>query len=405
MVKKLRIKLLAITMGTLFAVLACIIGITALLSYEHIVVNADDVLVILGENKGIFPSHDSDVTSKDPYQGKEIPYESRYFYAYFKNDLITELNTEHVNRIPRYQAQEMGEAIYESKRYQGFLDDYRYLRVDEGEGVRIIFLDCTRQLNNFNMFTMQISIVSLVGYIIVFIIAYFVSFNTIKPFLLNEEKQKRFISDAGHELKTPITIVNADLEILKMTMENNEWINDIALQNKRISSLTNDLITLSKSEEYEAKENFIEFSLSDLVEDNLKSFESLISLNKKNLIKEIEPLITLKSDEKRVLSIFNILIDNAIKYSDDNGTIKVRLQKVKKKAILTVFNTCEYISKDSIDRLFDRFYRNDDSRNNNINGFGLGLSIAQANANVIKAKISASTYNEKSLKIIVTFNL
>lgn len=231
----------------------------------------------------------------------------------------------------------------------------------------------------------------------------FVSSRIVKPFSENYEKQKRFITDAGHELKTPLTIIDADTEVLEMDFGENEWITDIQTQTKRMADLTNNLILLSRMEEERKKELMIEFPLSDVVEETVGTFQSLIKTQNKTLNSDIKPFIVMRGDEKAIRQLVTILLDNAVKYSDEEGRIEVSLEKQKNRIRFSVFNTTEIISREHLEHLFDRFYRTDSSRNSQTGGYGLGLSIAAATVNAHKGKIVALTEDEKSLLIVVTF--
>ena len=141
-------------------------------------------------------------------------------------------------------------------------------------GVRIIFLDCGRQIDSFQNLVITAVIVSLTGLFSVLILMIYLSARIVKPFSDNYEKQKRFITDAGHELKTPLTIIDADTEVLEMDFGENEWLKDIRSQTKRLADLTNAMIFLSRMEEGMKNEIAAEFSLSDMAEDMVSAFQA-----------------------------------------------------------------------------------------------------------------------------------
>ena len=245
--------------------------------------------------------------------------------------------------------------------------------------------------------------VSGVGLLSVFILMLGLSARIVKPFSDNYEKQKRFITDAGHELKTPLTIIDADAEILEMDFGENEWLQDIQAQTSRLADLTNALVMLSRMEEGMSRDTKIEFPLSDIVEEVCHTFQAPAKVHQINLDSKIEPLISMNGDEKAIRGLITILLDNAVKYTNENGTLSLALEKKKNRIYLSVFNTTEFISKEQISHLFDRFYRTDASRNSQTGGYGLGLSIAAATVESHHGKISAETKDEKSLKITVVF--
>lgn len=405
MIKKLRIKLVAVAMLSLLFVLFVIESIVGVLNYGKIIKDADRILNVLGQNSGSFPKKNlSDKMENKHFMSPEIPYESRYFSVLLSNDgTVVLADTGRVASIDAEEAVVYAKNVWENKSERGFVDNYRYLTCSVENGVRIIFLDCGRQLDNFQNLVITAVIVSLTGLFSVLILMIYLSSRIVKPFSDNYEKQKRFITDAGHELKTPLTIIDADTEVLEMDFGENEWLKDIRSQTKRLADLTNAMIFLSRMEEGLKNEIAAEFSLSDMAEDMVSAFQAPAKVNEKVLTANIAPMIFMKGDEKAVCSLLTILLDNAIKYSDEKGNISLSLEKQKNRICLTVFNSSEHISKEQLSHLFDRFYRTDDSRNSQTGGYGLGLSIAAATVAAHKGKIIAETKDEKSLKITVTF--
>ena len=191
-------------------------------------------------------------------------------------------------------------------------------------------------------------------------------------------------------------------EVLEMDIGENEWIHDIKSQTKRLAQLTNSLILLSRMEEQPQMEK-IEFPISDLAEETLETFQVLAKAHNKTISGQIEPMLSMTGDEKAIRQLITILLDNAVKYSDDGGKIEISLKKQKNTIHLGVFNTVESISREDLTHLFDRVYRADKSHNSHTGGYGLGLSIGSAIVNTHKGKITASTQDEKSLLIMVAF--
>lgn len=405
MIKKLRIKLIAASMASLFLVLFVIEGIVGVLNYKKIVNDADHILEVLEENAGKFPpKFTGDRKGERPKMSLEIPYESRYFSVLLdENGNVILTDTSKIVSVDTEKAIEYASEIWERKTEKGFLDEYRYWKCSYNGEVRIIFLDCRRQLDNFQNFLLTTFGVSSIGLFAVFVLMVYLSARIVKPFSDNYEKQKRFITDAGHELKTPLTVIEADTEILEMDFGENEWLLDIQGQTKRLEDLTNALVMLSRVEEGTNREMKIELPLSDIVEEVCHAFQAPAKVQGKSLNSTIASMISMKGDEKAIRGLITILLDNAVKYTNENGYISVGLEKKKNRIYLSVFNTTEYISKEQISHLFDRFYRTDSSRNSQTGGYGLGLSIAAATVELHRGKIIAETEDEKSLRITVVF--
>ena len=428
MIKKLRRKLVLTSMVSLLLVLLIIEGSVGFLNYHKIATDADKILQILEQNDGRFPKTNpaeeaGDVgvdeetaisgkrkqilrkpDGKNGIMSKEMPYESRFFSVVLKTDGETVVvDTGKVASVDTSTALEYAKSVWNSGKQKGFMEEYRYLvcKTEEDSEVRIIFLDRERELSNFQNLLTTGLVVTILGLCAVFVLIWIFSAYIIKPFVENYEKQKRFITDAGHELKTPLTIIDADAEVLEMDLGENEWLSDIQSQTRRLADLTNDLILLSRMEENREEKIMVEFPFSDMVEETVNTFQAVVRTQNKILTSEITPMISLYGDDKAIRRLVTILLDNAVKYSDEGGKISLQLKQEKKRIILSVYNTTKTISRKQLEHLFDRFYRTDSSRNSRTGGYGLGLSIAAATVEAHKGKITATTVDEKSLLITV----
>ncbi|RAQ30038.1 two-component sensor histidine kinase [Hydrogeniiclostridium mannosilyticum] len=411
MIRKLRIKLILASMLSLLLVLTIIFGAVGILNYKKILADADSILSILQENDGSFPMNDhpkndtvfSDIPPREEHRfSAELPYESRYFSVFLLADgTVISVNTGKIAAVDTSTAIEYAQSVIKSGDEQGFVKDYRYTVYTADNEMHVIFLDYGREMSSFRTFLFTGAGVSLVGLLAVMLLLIFFSGRIVKPFSENYEKQKQFITDAGHELKTPLTIIDADAEVLEMDMGKNEWLSDIQVQTKRLAQLTNSLIQLSRMEEQPQVEK-IEFPLSDVVEETVETFQALAKTQNKNLSGRIQPMLSMNGDEKAIRQLVTILMDNAVKYSDDGGRIELTLEKQNNSIQLSVFNTANYISKENLPHYFDRFYRADPSRNSKTGGYGLGLPIASAIVAAHRGKIWATTLDEKSLQIIVS---
>lgn len=225
----------------------------------------------------------------------------------------------------------------------------------------------------------------------------------VRPVAESYEKQKQFITDAGHELKTPLTIIGADADLAEMECGENQWIQDIRRQTQRLTELTQDLIYLSRVEEEGLSLQSIDFPLSDVAEEMAHSFLPLAQNQGKRLEIAVQPMLSFRGDEKSIRQLCSILLDNALKYSPQEGELLFRLEKQGKNILLSVSNTTSQpIKKEELCHLFDRFYRTDPSRNSQTGGYGLGLSIARSIVTAHKGKIRAESPQESVLTIQVT---
>ncbi len=414
MIRKLRVKLVAASMVSLFIVLLIIMGVISMLNYQGVMDNADAVLSLLAENDGSFPDWSvgedrppaGELRRKEPRLSPELPYESRYFTVFFNasGDVIS-VNTGKIKAVDTSAAIAYAQGVLDGGNQRGFSGNYRYMVYASGEETHMIFLDCSRDLETLRSFIVTGALTSLAGLFAVLLLLIFLSGRIVKPFLRNYEKQKRFITDAGHELKTPLTIIDADAEILEMDLGKNEWLGDIRAQTNRLTNLTNALILLARTDEEQPQAQMIAFPLSDVVEEESESFQALAKTRGISLSVSVTPMLSIRGDENAIRRLVSILLDNAVKYTPAQGRISLTLERQRNAALLQVYNTAEHVSKQDLARLFDRFYRTDQSRNSQTGGYGLGLSIASAIVNVHKGKITASTQDEKSLRISVSLPL
>jgi len=398
MLKKLRRKFIIMTMISLTVVLAIILGGIMTLSYHKLTSDADDLLIMLSSNHGSFPEKKEIEPRRDfPRFNRggdiypETPYETRFFTVFLAEDgEVDSVDLGRVASVDETTAREYASQILKKSKTKGFIKHYRYIyNKTEGESI-IVFMDCYRNLATHRNTVLISVIISSIGLLMVFVLLTIFSQRIIKPVAESYEKQKRFITDAGHELKTPLTIINADSDLLTIDYGENEWLDDIRVQTKKLTNLTNDLVYLARMDEEHTKVAFLDFSLSDVVEDVASSFSGLAISQNKELNSRIEPMISFCGDEKAIRQLVSILLDNAIKYSPEETMIELSLLKDAKGVRLVVSNESEMeLEKESLSMLFERFYRSEKSRNSDTGGYGLGLSIAQSVVNAHKGKIKA----------------
>lgn len=407
MIKKLRIKYIALSMTALFVLLSVVISGMNIINYNTIVSEADDMLSLLAKNKGAFPNFDRE--GRDPMPrglSPETPYESRYFSVLLdSHNNVIQTDTGKVKAVDTALAMDYAAQVISYNKDRGFIKNYRFVCFHESNDLtRIVFLDCTQKIHSFRTFLLASSGMALTGYLLFFFFLLFFSGKIIRPVTESYEKQKRFITDAGHEIKTPLTIINADIDVLEMEYGENEWLQDIKKQSKRLGTLTNDLVYLAKMEEPDNSMPMIEFPFSDVVSEAATSFQSLSQTQNKEFICNIQPMLSLTGNEKAIHQLINILLDNALKYSPKNGKITLTVEKKNRSLMLSVYNTTlNPIKKSELPLIFERFYRTDPSRDSQTGGYGIGLSVAKAIVSAHKGKIHAYTNDGHSLLITVLF--
>lgn len=265
------------------------------------------------------------------------------------------------------------------------------------DGELLIFLDCEQKLLSFQNFLLTSLGTSLAGLFAVLVLLMLLAKEIVRPISESYQKQKQFITDAGHELKTPLTIISADTDVLEMQQGSNEWLSDIRIQTERLSKLTHDLIFLAKMEEGAVR--IQEFSISDLAEKSVQAFQTLAKVQEKNFTSRIQSGLTLRGDPSQIERLFSVLLDNALKYAQPGGRISVDLRLHRHTIRLEIANTTDFIDREQLSRLFDRFYRADPSRSSETGGHGIGLSIAKAVVLAHGGEINAETQDDSSLTV------
>ena len=406
MIKKLKRKFVALSMVSLFVLLAVIVAGMNLINYTSVVRDADEVLTLLSQNRGVFPEFGGGGRENHmpPNMSPELPYESRYFSVLLRaNGDVLHTETGRISAVDPSMAIAYANSVQKSGKARGFADRFRYMRTVEGDTVRITFLDCGRKLDAYFGFLLTSIGMALLGFGIVFFVIFFFAGKFIQPIAESYEKQKRFITDAGHEIKTPLTIIQANTDVLEMDIGQNECLEDIRGQAARLTRLTNDLIYLARMEENGQNLQKIDFPLSEVVEEAARPFSTLAQTQGKTFLCEVQPMLTLRGDQKAIEQLIYILMDNALKYAAPDSAISLTLKKQGKALVLRVCNAVEAaISPDGLQHIFDRFYRTDLSRNSETGGHGIGLSVANAIVRAHDGKIQAQMSDSHTFQMTVT---
>lgn len=434
MIKTLRIKFIKMAMLSISIVLIILIGSINLANYISMSHNINTKLELILSNGGTFPEFDRHFRFKlpstetlepesEPPQAPddstlqlppdklhrhgisaESPFDTRYFTVRMNSSgVVQSINTGKIAAISTETASDYATELFQQKKKSGYIDCYKFVTQSEDDDILYVFLDCDRELNAFRSFLLASFGISLVGLLVFFLLVFFFSKRVVQPMAESYAKQKRFITDASHEIKTPLTIIDANTEVLEMMEGENEWTQSTRKQIKRLAALTEKLVFLTRMDEESNQPERIEFSLSDAVFDTAEPFLAVADTHGKTLEMDIEKELLYCGDEGQLRQLVSLLLDNAMKYSNDNGTIQIALHEKGHGRILTVWNTVESIEKGTLDYLFDRFYRTDQSRNSETGGFGIGLSVAQAIVIAHKGRISA--YSEDGMSILFTIML
>lgn len=410
MIKKLRKKFIVVTMCSVIAVLFLIVGVINAVNYANVVKDVDYVVTLLKNGGGTFDFIDGNTNgAMHPNEGNgnlqplptpETQFETRFFTVVIGNDGdVKHVDTSKIAAVNRQQAMQYATTLHNADKSKGFCDNYRYGTVETINGTMYVFVDCTKELSNFKTFLLVSVVVGFFALVAVFVLVSLLSKRIMKPIAESYAKQKRFITDAGHEIKTPLTVMGADVEILKMQGVDSEWVDEIEQQIKRLTSLTEKLVFLARMDEESQTLRATDFSISDAVEETVKQFYAVAALKNLELDCDVQKNLSYCGDEVMIRQLVSLLVDNALKYSDENGKISLRLKSVGGKIQIVVDNPAKDLNGD-LSILFERFYRNDCSRNSETGGHGIGLSIVQAIVSAHKGTVTARAENG-----VVTFTV
>lgn len=397
MIKKLKKRFILIAMLAVTGVMLVLCLTLNILNFVSVNSQLNRTLDSISSNSGSFPPPALDDKKPDQKpddkQDREKPFMTRYFVLNYDSD--GNLSSSNLDNIAAVTESETGEYLSTALKHgegTGFKNGYKFKITRIGSGYMAVFLDAQMEISSL----IKVAIISfstmLICIILIFIIVVLCSRRAIDPVVKGYEKQKQFITDAGHELKTPITVIATSLKVLEMETGKNKWIDKASSQNEKLKELVNSLVTLSRLDEEQSPLKMKDFQISDAISETVKSFEDFSSVKGHSLSYDIEPELKYFGDEYAIRQLCSILIDNAVKYAAENSSIEISLKRIKKKTILTVTNKCEEeLDIKSLDLLFDRFYRADKSRSRETGGFGIGLSIAKSITESHKGKIYAKS--------------
>lgn len=256
-------------------------------------------------------------------------------------------------------------------------------------GYRLAAVDRSNEVSMLTSGIITLMIVELIAFILLITLSWVLSFYVVKPLKLAQDKQKSFISDASHELKTPLTIINSNAEVLKSDYGDNQWLSHIFDQVDHMNHLVSSLLSISSLNEQNQNITYQSLNLSHIIEKTTLAYEALAFEKHKQLTYDIKPNLYIKGDAQAISQLTSILIDNAIKYSDTQGIITIKLEK-NNHIEFSVYNSGSNINESEKNHLFDRFYKLDEARTQS-NSLGLGLSIAKNICEKFKYDITVHT--------------
>ncbi len=398
MIYRLQRKFILICTVSVLTVIALVFGVILVLNISSMNRNMDMLADRVSEGGGRFPGSMQEKPPHDkmpPHDDQgfefitpETPFSTRHFTVFFDKDgKVLQTFMESIFSIPEGKAIEYAEYAADEGDERGWIYNYRYRVFSTEKGYGVVLVDGSMSRSSL-MQSMTIAGFVLLGCAaLVLILIFLLSKKAVKPIAESYEKQKQFITDANHELKTPLTLILANLDIAEAELGKNEWLDDIRSEGHRMTELVNQLVALSRMDEEGQPLNVSEVSLGELVSDTVAEFEPLAKERGKNLTASVDKEITYHGDESLLHRLMGVLMDNAVKYCDQGGEISVELHRGRR-VVLTVENTYAAVDELELNRLFDRFYRADKARTFT-GGYGVGLSMAKAIVEKHKGEITA----------------
>ena len=320
----------------------------------------------------------------------ETPYSTRYFVLRYQDDgTLTMADLSKIAAVSEADTEEYLAAAVRHGAGSGYYGQYRFLTAHIGSDRNIaIFLDSYQALRSMKLVLLWSLIADTVCILLVLLLVVLLSRRAIDPVIRSARQQKQFITDASHELKTPITVITTSLKVLEMDVGKQKWIDKALMQTEKLTSLVNALVTLSRMDEEESPLHMADFPVSDTVRETAESFRDFAEERGHGLELSIAPELACRGDEYAVRQLVSILMDNAVKYALPGTPIALSLKKSRRGVILQTSNHCDVSQPIDTTKLFDRFYRADPSRSAS-GGFGIGLSIARSIAEGHRGTITA----------------
>ena len=405
MFKSLRKKFIATAVGSVAVVIAILAIALNFINFNKLEERIDTTLLDASRSQAlikifaedgddlVITKNSSSATEYNGFSIAKVDNNGRIIKAYRDDSLIADQDTLQSKVI---------EALEKGKT-SGFIGSYRFLKVETNVGNLILFLNCQRELDSYESFVKNSVLISIGVILSVLVLIILISKKVIAPIQETYLKQKQFITGASHELKTPLAIISSNADVLEMMNGDSKWTTNIHNQVDRLTSLVNSLVVFSRMEEKDTVER-TSFDLTETLKSRIEDFDELANFQKKYIVTDIDENLNYYGEKDSIIQLMDILLENAIKYAPEDSDILVKLNKNRKYATLKVSNKAN-VEKGDLSKVFDRFYRLDESRNSAIKGYGIGLSMAQLIAEKHKEAIRAYAPENGIFNIEIRFTL
>lgn len=353
-----------------------------------------------GGGDGLFPPPDP--APRGPEEGPKNAHDtvlsSNYFLVrYDQEGAVAKVDVSRTSAVTEEEAQKLAAQVYAGEREEGQVSRFRYLRREAPQGggvtvvfsyIRVLLLSAAAGLGCW-------------GLMLVFVIL--LSRRAIRPIAENIERQKQFVTNAGHEIKTPLAIIQSNTEAMELYLGESKWSRNIKEQTRRLGGLMLDLLTLARMDEGAAPAQKAALSLSGLAEQALEPFLQPMEAQGITLERDIQPEVSLTADPAQLEQLLSLLLDNAVKYTGPGGHIRLSVKQEGKRARLCLENTCPQLPTVPPEKLFDRFYRGDAARTQKEGGYGIGLAVARSLAQANQGSLHAQYLPPQAIRFVAQF--
>jgi len=411
MIKTLQRKLIVTAMTAITVLIVLLLGGINLVNIVIVGNQIESTLMMISENEGnpenipMAPNSMSPPFPYGPKNARDTFFSSNFFVVHYDNyGRAVFIDVSRIASLSEQDAADMASAIYEQGDTSGKIEQYRYMvrNSRNGLGKVIVCLDTSGEIFSY-LRVLFLSIgIGIVCWIAMLLFVALLSKKAIKPIAENIEKQKQFVTNAGHEIKTPLAIIQSNTEAMELYNGENKWSKNIKEQTVRLNDLMQNLLALARMDETAALP-VTDLSLSQMLSEYTQNFSESFKMKGITVQESIQPSVIFRANREHIAQLISVLLDNAVKYSNENGTVFISLERNERRIKLQVRNTCEQLPPVPPEKLFDRFYRADEARTQKSGGYGIGLSVAKSIAEAYKGSLTSEYQDENTIAFTARF--
>lgn len=401
MIKTLQKKFIITAMTAISVLLILLLGAINVANIVSVSKETEKKLDIISENEGDFGKLKPVADARRPELpqnfrgGEKNAYDtfmsSNFFVVRFNaNGEEIKTDVSRTSTVSEDEALQLANQVVNSEKTEGKTGKYRFKITVSADGeIVAVFLDTSNEIVSYLRVLALSALIGLVCWGLMLIFVILLSKKAIRPIAENIDRQKQFITNAGHEIKTPVAIIQANTEAMELYNGESKWSKNIKTQTARLSGLMNDLLFLARMDENSVSNNASEFCVSELLQNSINGFAQSVENAEAELVSDIAPDIVMNADKTQIEQLFSVMLDNAVKYVSRGGIIRIVLKQSERHIKAEFFNTCDELPEAEPEKLFDRFYRADKARTQKNGGCGIGLSVARSIVEANKGTVTA----------------